>query len=567
MRIRLVAAAAIPAALVLTTSGLASPTAEAAGPLGPFKRIVVIYQENHSFDNLYGTWGTAGRKRVDGLADADLEHTLQVRQDGLTYACLLQNDPRLTAPAPLTTRCRDSANGVTFDSHFPNRPFAIDDYIKPTDETCPIPGTSPTQFGPGGCTRDLVHRFYQEQYQLDGGRQDRYTTGSDAVGLTQGYYRTHHLPIYRYLHSANAPKYVVADRFFQAAFGGSFLNHQYLVAAAAPPWPGAVSDGSASDLHSIVDTNGMPTAYPLYKPTTAVKDAALLQACGLATTNPAVACGDLAVNTIQPTYQPFAPGVSTAGQLPPVDNTTTALTIGDRLSDAGVSWAWYAGGWDNAAGNVGGRGWTNGTGPECTDPQTNPAAVSLHTYPYCPNGFFQFHHQPFNYYQRYAPGTTQRARHLKDEADFIAAARHGRLPKVSFVKPVGAENEHPGYASVTAGSSHLVRLLRILMRSPQAKETLIIVTYDEFGGQWDHVPPPGQGEATPGPSDAFGPGTRIPALVIAKALPHSGVDSNSHDTTSIMATIEHAWNLPPVSGRDAVVSDLRSALRAAGVRF
>ena len=50
---------------------------------------------------------------------------------------------------------------------------------------------------PGGCTRDLAHRFYPEQYQLDGGRQDRYVTGSDAVGLTMGTYRTRRLPIYR----------------------------------------------------------------------------------------------------------------------------------------------------------------------------------------------------------------------------------------------------------------------------------------------------------------------------------------------------------------------------------
>ena len=51
---------------------------------------------------------------------------------------------------------------------------------------------------PGGCTRDLVHRFYQEQYQLNGGRQNRYVTGSDAVGLTMGVYDTRALPIYRY---------------------------------------------------------------------------------------------------------------------------------------------------------------------------------------------------------------------------------------------------------------------------------------------------------------------------------------------------------------------------------
>src|SRR5919197_26228 len=83
-----------------------------------------------------------------------------------------------------------SPTATTFQSHFPNSPFRIDDFIAPTDTTCPPPGdfSMPNGFlkgtgEPGGCTRDLVHRFYQEQYKLDGGMQNRYTTGSDAVGL------------------------------------------------------------------------------------------------------------------------------------------------------------------------------------------------------------------------------------------------------------------------------------------------------------------------------------------------------------------------------------------------
>ena len=139
----------------------------------------------------------------------------------------MQNDVNLTSP-PLAARCTGKdANGVAFTSHFLNAPFRIDDYIAPSDTTCPAPGMSapngvPKGSGlPGGCTRDLVHRFYQEQYQLNEGRQNRYVTGSDAVGLTMGYYDTRQLPIYRYLHQRGHPKYVISDRFFQAAFGGS----------------------------------------------------------------------------------------------------------------------------------------------------------------------------------------------------------------------------------------------------------------------------------------------------------------------------------------------------------
>ena len=144
------------------------------------------------------------------------------------------------------------------------------------------------------------------------------------------------------------------------------------------------------------------------------------------------------------------------------------------MSDAGISWAWYSGGWDDAeAGH--------------------------------PGPLFQFHHQPFNYFEDYAPGKPGRA-HLKDEEEFRAAARNGTLPKVSFVKPYGAENEHPGYASEPDGSDHLVDLLRDITEGDSAGNTLVVVTYDEFGGQWDHVSPPGTG-GTVAPTT---PGGRAP---------------------------------------------------------
>jgi Phosphoesterase family len=84
------------------------------------------------------------------------------------------------------------------DSAFPNQPFLLDDYIKPTDKTCPAPGVfaphgvvkDSAGALPGGCTEDLVHRYYQEQWQIHGGQQDRYVAGSDAIGLAMGVYDT-----------------------------------------------------------------------------------------------------------------------------------------------------------------------------------------------------------------------------------------------------------------------------------------------------------------------------------------------------------------------------------------
>ena len=480
--------------------------------------LVVIYEENHSFDNLWGLW-----PGVNGLNSPSAKHSTQVGA-GLprkALGCLLQNDVNLTSP-PLAKDCpggATKADGTIVDSHFPNKPFAINDYLPPTAKTCYVP-TQATPNGPstgvlagatgaveGGCTRDLVHRFYQEQFQLDGSRHDRYVTGSDAVGLAMGYYDTKSLPLYQYLNGPDAPPYVIDDNFFAGAFGGSFLNHQFLVAARAPLWPGGadksgVQTGCATgptncDLHSVVDLNGMPKASDLYAPVGGkvanplVADNPLTQA-GLTPTGGRAcfvptgavrpplhtACGDYAVNTIQPMSQPYSPGTAVGKRLP----LLTTPTIGDRLSAKKVTWAWYSGGWADAAGSVGGPGWTNGSG---ADKKCGANSFSTSTFPYCPDFRFQFHHQAFNYYDKYkampdANGketNPQRLAHLLDEQDFLIACKVG-LANVSFVKPLGPENEHPGYTGVSQGDRHLVELIKAIQASPQWKSTVIVVTYD-----------------------------------------------------------------------------------------
>jgi acid phosphatase len=517
--------------------------------LAKLKHIVVIYEENHSFDNLYGGW-----EGVNGRASAQPATTTQVSQAGAPYTCLLQNDVNLAAP-PRPASCTDTTTATAFTSAFTNAPFLIDTFIPSTATTCPPPaqafsfpnGVLNGAGQPGGCTRDLVHEFYQEQYQLNGGQQNRYVTGSDSVGMTMGGYDTKQLPVYKYLHASGHPRYSISDAFFQAAFGGSFLNHQWLIAAATPTYPGA-----PANLHSILDANGMPVKYPLYTPTGPVLRGPITAVCPALN---GLACGDFAVNTMQPTYQPF--GAFGAKLIP-----QSAPTIGDRLTAKNIDWAWYSGGWSNANGDVNGPGWTNGGGPKCSDPN----AIANSPYPSCPDFLFQFHHQPFNYYAAYAPGTPARTAHLRDEVEFTQLAQGSgsacKLKPVSFVKPLGEENEHPGYASEPNGSDHLVTLLRSIEGSACAKDTMVVVTYDEFGGQWDHVPPPGQGGA-PGVHDQWGPGTRIPALVLSPYLRGPFVvDHARHDTTSILATIEHRFGLQPLSTRDAAVNDLQSVFAA-----
>jgi phospholipase C len=533
-------------------SGAVPANAHSDNEIQKIKRFIILYQENHSFDNLYGDW-----EGVNGRTPAN--YIPQVSQTGSPYTCLLQNDPSLTSPSPLPVSCIDTQNDIA--SAFTNAEFLIDAYI---------PATAPTCSGGhrGGCTDDLVHRYYQQIYQLNGGQLNRYVTGSDAVGLTMGYYDTRQLPIYRYLHQDGHPNYAILDNFFHAAFGGSFLNHQWLIAANTPTWPNAVNDGSKKDLHSVVDSNGMPTNYLLYTSPASYKlnDGKLTASCNpppnRGPTPPGVVCGDYAVNTMQPRNQPFQPGTKDYKRLP----LQTAPTIGDRLSAAGVSWAWYSSGWSNAAGNIGAPGWTNGYGPNCADPHT----IQGSTFPNCPDTHFQFHHQPFNYFANFSTqtksGRKNRKKYLRDEIEFIELIRTSKkeckLRSVSFVKPTGGENEHPG-SSVSIGNAHLVALLSAIEDSACAKDTMVIVTYDEFGGQYDHVQPPGQGNDK-GPHDMWGPGNRVPTLIVSPLLPHAfSVDSTQYDTTSILATLEKRYGLAPVADRDARVNDLFSVFDAA----
>ena len=367
------------------------------GVLGQYKRIVVIYQENHSFDNLFGAWGSVDRERVEGLAQADPAHTTQVAQDLKPFKCLPQNDVNLKSP-PLAADCVDAVRGIT--SAFENQPFTMTTTSPhPTTpappKACPHPlvCSRPTGALTGGCTRDLVHKFYQEKYQIHGGKQDRYVTGSDAIGLTMGTYDTKQLPIYGYLHRPGAPNYVIADRFFQGANGGSFLNHQWLITGRAPYADniGAIPDASRP-LNSIIDSNGMPAKYEQYIPDRTVVDGQLTVACDDGNTkNYRLACGNFAVNTVQPASSPRG-----GGRFIPLIDDTKYPNIGDRLTSKGISWAWYSGGWDAAEAGT-------------------------------PGKLFQYHHQPFNYFAAYAPGQPGR-HHLQDESDFLDAATIGNLP-------------------------------------------------------------------------------------------------------------------------------------------
>jgi acid phosphatase len=122
----------------------------------------------------------------------------------------------------------------------------------------------------------------------------------------------------------------------------------------------------------------------------------------------------------------------------------------------------------------------------------------------------------------------------------LQAAQTGKLPAVSFYKPQGNVNQHAGYASVADGDEHIAQVIARLQQSPQWKNMLIVVTYDENGGIYDHAPVP-QG-------DRWGPGSRIPAIIISPYARKGFVDHTQYDTGSILRFLTRRFDLQPLPG-------------------
>jgi len=353
-------------ALWLSSTGPALAQGGADG-LNRIEHIVVLYMENRSFDHAYGNFPGA-----NGLANAG-EAAIQVDADGKPYADL---------PEPLDLRKKPYARYTKLPPSLPNKPFKLNDYYR-LDE---VMGS-------------LIHAFYQQQEQINGGRMNKFAASSDALGYAMAYWDTSSLKLYDY-----ARRYTLADNFFHAAFGGSFLNHFWLVCACTPVYPNAPE-----------------------------KIVAKLDASGKLLTDGFVTPDGYGVNTMEPVDGPHGHAIEKELLLP----VQSMPTIGDRLIEKNVSWKWYSGGWNEAEA---------GTEKE---------------------GTFSYHHQPFAFFARFQKGRPDRGQHLQDLDDFLADIAKGTLPQVAIYKPRRGINQHPSASDMATSDAHTADLLERLEKSPQ----------------------------------------------------------------------------------------------------
>jgi len=471
----------------------AAATPDLDQALQRIQHIVVIVAENRSFDNLYGLFPGA-----NGIARANPSQWTQTDHNGEVMPRL----PRVW---------NDKAGHIKSD--LPNRPFRLDG--------------APLNLGLAYKTPDLTHRFYQNFEQINGGRLDRYAALSGAGGLTMGHYDGSTMKMWAY-----AREYVLADNFFMAAYGGSFLNHFWLICACTPLYPDApdrlrVQLDETGRLKRRQDSTASALAGPVK-----FLDGELTP-------------DGYAVNNMQPSFQPSGIPPAAGGDPRYADPAGHPLppqkfrTIGDALSAKGISWAWYAGAWHAAQ----------------ADGARAPAErkVIYARQPGTPS--LEAHHQPFNYFARFAPGSMDREQHLRDGDELLEAIKRGKLPQVVFYKPESSLNEHPGYADVLSGDAHIAQVVARLQASPLWRSMAIIVTYDENGGFWDHVAPP----SGAGWSDRWGPGTRVPLIVISPFAKKASIDSTPYDTTSILKFITRRFKLELLPGVRPKAGDLTNA--------
>jgi phospholipase C len=220
----------------------------------------------------------------------------------------------------------------------------------------------------------------------------------------------------------------------------------------------------------------------------------------------------------------------------------TGDTIGDLLSSASVPWAWYSDGYAVMQGAQAGGG---------CPPAPDDCGMRLGFYP-CT---FDPSDIPFEYYA----STRDVPAHVQDFAAFGVALDGGSLPAVSYLKAIGYKSEHPGVGDkLSDGVAWVTGVIQQIQRSRYREDTLILLTYDEGGGYYDHVTPP---PASPIDHEPYG--TRVPLLAVGPFVKANFVSHVPMEHSSIVKFIEWNWlvgQTGQLKGRDTTVANLGSLL-------
>ena len=396
-------------------------------------------------------------------------------------------------------------------------------------------------------TGDMVHRLFHMWQQSDCSRanatadnpsgclNDLYpfvgvARNDGSGGNSMGFYNvsTGDAPVLKRL----ADEYTLNDNYHQPVMGGTMVQHTMIGTADEIPWD--TFQGQAAPPPASVanpdPTSSTNVAFKVDKNWTNCSDLAqpgipaIVNYLATLPWHPAPNCATgryYGINNMSPGFLPNgtidSANVLTGAKVPP----SSLRTIGDALSEKGISWAYYGGGY-NAAVRV-----ANGS----TDPVDQLIGKN-----YCDIC------NPFSYVTSIMGSATERPKHIKDAIDFFSALDNGKLPSVAFVKPDSIVDGHPASAKLDLFEAMLENIVDKLKAHPDLfRETAFFVTFDEGGGYWD--------SGFIQPLDFFGDGPRIPMLVISPYSRGGRIVHSYNDHASLVKFIERNWDLNRLSAR------------------
>jgi phospholipase C len=245
-------------------------------------------------------------------------------------------------------------------------------------------------------------------------------------------------------------------------------------------------------------------------------------------------------------------GLLIRGQTRPTSFDFPVIT--DRLSARGIDWKYYVtpGKAPDATDiRVAGPGSTVRSGTPTPGPGANPtSAHAVGTSSRVVQTAQQFsYYNPLVAFASVQDDPATRVR-LVETAQFYLDARSGHLPAVSWVAPNDEVSEHPP-SNVQVGEAYVTGLVDAVMQGPDWDSTAIFISYDEWGGFYDHVAPP--------QVDRYGLGPRVPGLVISPYAKEGYVDHGVYSPESWLRIVEERYGLAPLTTRDAAASDMLDA--------
>jgi phospholipase C len=200
--------------------------------------------------------------------------------------------------------------------------------------------------------------------------------------------------------------------------------------------------------------------------------------------------------------------VDAEGEIERVDPCFDFLTEGDLLREAGIPWAFYG----------------------------------------ATNQQYGYIWSAYSAIRRYREDPEAWAKYVRPVDRILEDIEQDVLPPVTWVTPRGEESDHPGGNKWCHGYNWTTEVINALMRSPSWDETAIFLTWDDYGGYYDHVPPP--------QVDDFGFGMRVPLLTISPYAKRGAIDGRVGEFSSILRFIEDNWGLTQLTHRDRDAKNL-----------